>query len=358
MKNSIDNYLSGDRVDSRKTIELLSNDILPKAIDHISKTTLPCEFSLYDNDLIPMNQRNLTDVRTRMGALLEYELAKAISFVLPKSSKSYYALNYVIAHKYPDLAFRTNKGKNGVRLEVKTIQTIAEEKAANFDTLVKDIRKGYDYVVVMLWEWTRHKTLPKRYPEIDALFVFDAYHLAIMRDCYWLNHPPSVVRAARQGFDLNYAVNCNLGNYNIEEGNYGKLMRIFSKDYEVYLPKEVREGETLKYYYKLVEASLRLGLEHILIDIMNELPGADIKYLSKGLPITLICKNSNITILIIGGDSMPSKEETIRLMRKHKIKLVMTLNGKYDWRVRDEEWKEIERGNKPSEAKEWIRRFK
>lgn len=46
-----------------------------------------------------------------------------------------------------------------MRIEVKCLQSMAEEKSANFDTLIKDINPQTDFVVVFLWEWD-YKKIP------------------------------------------------------------------------------------------------------------------------------------------------------------------------------------------------------
>ena len=194
---------------------------------------MPLAVTLFPDDVLPTNQRNLTDVRTRIGILLEYEFAKAVTASLPPEVKEQgVALTYVIANQFPDLAFRGADGQIGVRFEMKAIETIAEEKAANFATLIKDIRKDTDFVVVLLWEWRKHKSGDKKFPHIDNYFVMDAYQLAQMRDCNWLNNPPSKLQSTRQGFDLTFAVNAKPDSYNKEEGNFGKLMRIFDRQHE------------------------------------------------------------------------------------------------------------------------------
>ncbi|MGH9857653.1 MAG: hypothetical protein ACRD4B_07405, partial [Acidobacteriota bacterium] len=74
--------LNGQVTDSEAILRVLRTDILPHAVRQMNEELLPFQFALYKDDRVPTNQRNLTDVRTRMGVLLEYELAKAINHVL------------------------------------------------------------------------------------------------------------------------------------------------------------------------------------------------------------------------------------------------------------------------------------
>ena len=68
-------------------------------------------------------------------------------------------------------------------------------------------------------------------PVLVDFYVFHAYSLADLRDCYWLNRPPGDLGAGYQGFDLRYAVNCRQGVYAKEEGNYGKLLRVWQEGF-------------------------------------------------------------------------------------------------------------------------------
>ncbi|GIW90592.1 MAG: hypothetical protein KatS3mg109_1024 [Pirellulaceae bacterium] len=347
---------NGRVTNSERILHVLRKYLLKNVVCRMNCDLLPYQFALYKDERIPTNQRNLTDVRTRMGVLLEYEFAKAVNHVLDASITRHVILTYVIANRFPDLAFRTRNGGIGVRFEVKAIEAIAEEKSANFDTLIKDIRKGTDFVVVMLWEWTEHRSHQFRHPVILDMFVMDAYQLAQMRDTYWLNHPPADPGDARQGFDLCFAVNCRAGQYNQEEGNYGKLMRIFDEKCEGYLPDEVRKGSTLQEYYRFKKTTIRVGLERIGQDIAKGFvsgPG-ELKVCSHDLPVVLIAGKGTRRLLIVGDTNMPRKQDVLQLMRSHQVEQVLLLNGKFDWKVRNADWHVIASGRKPASAREWV----
>src|SRR5690606_15316102 len=145
---------------------------------------------------------------------------------------------------------------------------------------------------------------PLRHPFIADVFVLDAYQLAQMRDTYWLNRPPTNPGDARQGFDLCFGVNCRESQYNQEEGNYGKLMRIFDSDYEAYLPDDVRDGSTLKEYYRFRKATIRLGLERIgrqiAADFFSEPGAGKVEVFSDGLPLVLAASEGDRKLLIVG----------------------------------------------------------
>lgn len=348
--------LTGKLGPKEEVRQFAQRELVDRAITLLNDEVLPSFLPLFDDEPIPTNQRNLTDVRTRMGVLLEYELCKAIRRVLPTEPENGFALAYVISNKYPDLAFRGPKGEIGLRFEVKAIQTIAEEKSANFDTLIKDIRRGSDFVVVLVWEWQHHQTLPLRYPRIDAGFVFDAYDLALMRDCYWLNTPPTDVGDGRQGYDLCFGVNCNRGNYNQEEGNYGKLLRVFDADYEKWLPTGTRASGTLSAYYDFVRLTCRLGLERVIADVGARLAGTGGHAAwakGDGLEVVMVVEHPRQRALIVGGRGKPTKAEVLLAMRRLEAVKAMSFNEKFRWDVRDKSWRLLGTGTKPGEAMKW-----
>ena len=351
--DSITDLLGGKVADAEVVLGYLRRDLFPAAVKLLDDEWLPLQCSLFSSDALPTNQRNLTDVRTRVGVLLEYQLGKAIERVLPQDILERLSMTFVLANKFPDLAFRGRAGETGVRFEVKAVQAVAEEKAANFDTLFKDIRKGTDFVVVLLWEWERHASLPLSYPRIDSVFVLDAYQLAQMRDCYWLNCPPTDVEPGRQGFDLCFGVNCSKGKYNHEEGNYGKLMRIFDEDFEQYLAEEARSVTTLKEYYLCRDRIYRLGLERIADRIMASF-GARSVSRSKGLPLLAVAEGRPGRVLIAAAAEMPSPREVVPIAVKDDIQLVLLMNAKFRWQVCDRTGRELGRGSKPRAAMEWF----
>ncbi len=352
--------IDGTVKDTERVLAGLTKDLFPQALLILNDETLPVQFSLFVDDVVPTNQRNLTDVRTRMGVLLEYELGKAITHLLPEEARKKLSLTYVIANRFPDLAFRGFDGSIGARFEVKAIEAIADEKAANFDTLIKDIRKGTDFVVVMLWEWQKHHTRALRFPYVYNIYVMDAYQLAQMRDCKWLNTPPSDVGDGRQGYDLCFGVNCKEGDYNKEEGNYGKLMRIFEQSFERYLPQEVRKGTTLTTYYTFRADTIQFGLEVIcneVADVFLRGENGTKRKLSSGLPVAFLAERGSSRLLIAGDMRMVRKREGVELMWQHGVPRAVFFNGKFSWKAVDHQWTELHSRRKPLAAKEWVGQY-
>lgn len=231
-------YLTGSR-EPLETLLWLRDTFLPTVINKLNSTDVRRRLGIYSGERIPENERNLTDVRNRVSLIIEYELARVATQILEEMEINDLFWSYVVANRFPDLEIRQNSSHRGLRVEVKCLQTIAEEKSANFDTIRKDVHPETDFLGVFLWEWCfdPSEVTWDRAPKIVNAFVFHAASLAYLRDWYWLNKPPKNLGDGLQGFDLRYAVNCTNGVYNEEEGNYGKLLRIWQKDF-MHKPKE------------------------------------------------------------------------------------------------------------------------
>lgn len=212
----------------------LRADFLPMLATRFNQDDSRKRLGLYQGERIPDNERNLTDVRNRVSLIIEYELARVANDMLTEAGITELFWSYVVANRFPDLEIRRADGTRRLRVEVKCLQSIAEEKSANFDTLKKDINPTTDFVVVFVWEWGYGDSCAyswDRSPRILQCYVFNAMALAELRDAYWLNRPPENLGNGFQGFDLRYGVNCTNGRYAEEEGNYGKLLRIWQADF-------------------------------------------------------------------------------------------------------------------------------
>ena len=224
-------FLSGEE-SPLGTLAFLAAEFMPAILARLNQSDTRRRMALYGGDRVPENERNLTDVRNRMSLLIEYKLAWVGNLLLEAHGIRDLFWTNVVANRFPDLELRDNQGIRGIRVEVKCLQAIAEEKSANFDTLKKDLNPHTDYIVVFVWEWFDDPGAVHwdRAPRILRAFVFHASSLAELRDYNWLTTPPhNSLGGGYQGFDFRYAVNCRKGVYNEEEGNYGKLTRIWNK---------------------------------------------------------------------------------------------------------------------------------
>lgn len=248
----------------------------PEIVKRFNAVDSRKRFGLYQNEKIPVNERNLTDVRTRMGVLIEFELARISNELLPEVGINDIFWSYVVANRFPDLEVRNNNGDRQLRLEIKCLQCIAEEKSANYDTLKKDIDPITDFVVVCLWDWSKKASDHCNWdsvPMIYKIYVFHAYSLTMLRDTYWLNNPPKDLGNGFQGFDVRYAVTCKDGMYSKEQGNYGKLTRIWKKGFE-YRPIETDELiDTEQEYLTFQEEIVFEGFKILANNQLSELSG-------------------------------------------------------------------------------------
>ena len=259
--------------------------------------------------------RNLTDVRTRMGVLIEFELARLSNEILPELGIEDVFWSYVVANRFPDLEIRENNGNRLLRLEIKCLQCIAEEKSANFDTLIKDINPNTDFVIVCLWDWDDGGNDTCQWdlaPKLFKMYVFHAYSLAQLRDTYWLNKPPADLGTGYQGFDVRYAVTCTDSVFSKEQGNYGKLTRIWKKDF-AYRPVETPALlDTEAEYIKFQREIIRAGFEILAKKQLSELRNGEISY--------IVYEGQNI------GYAVEDVGYVMKAMRKSKVQEIALQN--------------------------------
>ena len=252
-----------------KIAKWLREQYFPEIMNRYNLESSRKRFGLYRNEQIPSNERNLTDVRTRMGVLIEFELARISNEILPELGIEDVFWSYVVANRFPDLEIRENNGNRLLRLEIKCLQCVAEEKSANFDTLIKDINPNTDFVIVCLWDWDSEGNDNCQWdsaPKLFKIYVFHAYSLAQLRDTYWLNKPPANLGMGYQGFDV----------------RYGKLTRIWKEGFE-YRPVETpalldTEIEYIKFQKEIIKA----GFEILAKKQLSELRGEEISYVIYG----------------------------------------------------------------------------
>lgn len=334
--------------DEAQTIKWLKSEYLPEIIQRFNSQDSRKRFGLYQGEKIPTNERNLTDVRTRMGVLIEFELARLSNQLLEDNKINDIFWTYVVANRFPDLEIRNKDGKRFLRLEIKTLQCIAEEKSANFDTLLKDINPYTDFVVVFLWDWD--KTSSEIYnwdsvPFIYNAFVFNAYTLALLRDTYWLNSPPENLGNGYQGFDLRYAVTCKNGIYSKEQGNYGKLTRIWKKDFP-YVPQNAPLlNETIQEYLlfqtEIIDLGFKIIAQNHLEQITNLSPSKE-RYGDK-----YFFKSKNIAYFL---GKYYSVKQAAEIAKRFNLNFFVIMTEKYRcsvYKLRDAEFEKLHSAEKP-----------
>jgi hypothetical protein len=203
-------------------------DAVNRINNGISKTLTARKTS----ELPPQDTRHLTDTRTRVSALLEYSLSYELNHLLVEKGQKY-SISNVLWNVFPDLVVRDNNFDDVAGLEVKALHSAAEEKSANLHTPLPLIRKNRDFIVILVWGWTRqqNENTDIIYPHIHDVGIFDAWLIAKMRDSTWLINDGSRVK----GIDISTPIiDSDDGGYKAEEGNLGKLMRISMSDQTSY----------------------------------------------------------------------------------------------------------------------------
>lgn len=214
-------------------VRKFNDEILPKAAERVNEGPFKLMSAKLPSEKLPTNQRNLTDARTRIGTLLEYTLAVEVNNLLKEEyDLENFDVGFVLANQYPDLVIRNDIHEAVIRLEVKSIQGVSEEKSANFDALIRNIKKNSDLICVMLWEWenTNEKAVLVDYPKIHRVYAFDAHDVARLRDEGWLGSVKNSIGTKLIDVSGVYVPSMQGGRviFKEEEGNLGKLLRINS----------------------------------------------------------------------------------------------------------------------------------
>ena len=339
------------------TAQWLRETYFPEIMERYNSENSRKRFGLYKNEQIPANERNLTDVRTRLGVLIEFELARISNEILPEMGIDDIFWSYVVANRFPDLEIRENDGNRLLRLEIKCLQCIAEEKSANFDTLIKDINPNTDYVIVCLWDWDdegKDKCDWDSSPMLYKIYVFHAYSLAMLRDTYWLNKPPANLGDGYQGFDIRYAVTCSDGFFSKEQGNYGKLTRIWKEGFE-FRPIETPELLDTEREYLLFQREIILkGFEILAKRQLTQLSGGPVDTL----------EDANEDIGYVSGDigyaMSIRKPQAVRIATQKRLLTFVVMTEKYKCTVYKKDGDsltEIAKNEKPKNVVDIINRF-
>jgi len=319
-------------------LEWLRADFLSAVHKSMNAPDVRRRIGLYGGDRIPENERNLTDVRNRVSLVAEYEMARVATRLLEERGLSNLFFSYVVANRFPDLELRDENGRRGLRIEIKCLASIAEEKSANFDTLKKDIDPRTDFVVVFLWEWKRDGAVVDpsgdrrgwdRAPEFLRAYCFHAASLAHMRDWYWLNKPPADLGDGLQGFDLRHAVNCRDGTYNEEERNYGKLMRMWTEKFESVPPNSWFIPETLEHYIAFRREVIEEGFIQICRLLASEIFLTDSSNADMAPDDQTGCIVIGRTAFVLAFRC--SRDKQRQILERSVIDRLIVFSDKYSW---------------------------
>jgi hypothetical protein len=328
--DSIRRNLAGE-APPEETLTFLSGEFIPEVIRRLNEPGTRRRMALYGGDRIPENERNLTDVRNRMSLLIEYKLAWVGNDVLCDHGVDEIFWTNVVANRFPDLEVRKVNGERGIRVEVKCLEAIAEEKSANFDTLKKDLNPNTDYIVVFVWEWFRDQAAVawNRAPKVLRGFVFHASSLAELRDYNWLSNPPNELGKGFQGYDLRYAVNCRNDVYSEEEGNYGKLLRIWNNDLTYEPGSNPLLDTTIQEYRQFEDFTVWSGFKVLSSDLLTRTGSTDFTPIVVPERGKVGYRNGKIGILF-KRRAGPAREQH-RIAQESGLGRVIVMTDKYQW---------------------------
>lgn len=327
--NGAQEFLFGQHT-SVETLDWFSGTFLPALSAEFNRPRMRRHLGLYGGERIPQNERNLTDVRNRVSLIIEYQLAAIGNQLLEVDGIEDTFWAYVVSNRFPDLEIRSASGGRGLRIEVKCLQSVAEEKSANFDTLKKDINPLTDFLVVFIWEWdaVRENIIWDQAPKLLQTFVFHAASIAELRDYYWLSKPPPSVTGGYQGFDLRYAVNCRNGVYNEEEGNYGKLLRLWTRETQYNLPHTPIITRTVNDYFAFEEAVVVRGFETLVTTLLPKAGGTTTILPVQNVVRCPAYRAGDVGFILARGRTESS---VATIMRAEGLKRAYAFGEKYAW---------------------------
>ena len=252
-------------------IEIFHEKLSKECVDNINKYYVIPFMSKLPSEELPINERNLTDARTRIGQLLEVWFCLTLQHIFETQGISKFRMSCVVANQYPDLVIRSTSSEIVLRIEMKALELVSEEKSANFDALVRDIHPQQDLLCVLLWEWIDldlSGTLVN-IPEVKGAFIFEAYPLARARDLGWLAQRKN---GQLKGIDITGPVVGTANTLKEEEHNMGKLMRIPVDIEDVrILPKDLAEHPTIKAYREFKQITVSAGLAYNATRLLKSL---------------------------------------------------------------------------------------
>jgi hypothetical protein len=349
----------------REFVQSLLNRAVERVNGGVSKTLTARRTS----EAPPLDPRHLTDTRTRVSTLLEYSLAYEMNHLLAGEGKGF-SVSAVLWNVFPDLLIRDARRSPVIGLEVKALHTAAEEKSANLSTPLHVIKKGSDFLVILIWAWQRHNIegVSVTYPHVHVAEVFDAYLLAQTRDYSWLFNQGGRIK----GIDISTPIissekrlkgDC----FKAEEGNMGKLMRI---ELDAALPDTTPNMTELRKeaekYQRFKDRALGLGLSETFREICDlqqasqvqcqppsEYPRALRELGRAQLP-------RGTTFCLFAGGSTSHLSQAAQDLAQHPAGTVaLWLSSKLNWTVLKATgagWREIARGNKPDTAYDQIKK--
>lgn len=340
--------------------------LLNKAVERVNNGISKTLTARRSSEMPPLDPRHLTDTRTRVSTLLEFSLAYEMNHLLIEEGKGS-SVSSVLWNVFPDLVVRDANRNPTIGLEVKALHTAAEEKSANLSTPLHIIKKGSDFVVILIWAWQRENLagVSVTYPHIHVAEVFNAYLLAQTRDYSWLFKQDGRIK----GIDISTPIissEARRDRFKAEEGNMGKLMRI---KLESCLPASTPNLSELKReaqkYQRFKNRALGLGLTETFREICDLQKAIQVECQpASNYPATLTelgharLPTGAAFCLYAGGSAARLLRATPDQTRQPSGTIGLWLSSKLNWRIMKVDgatWKQVDAGEKPDSAYDKIK---
>ena len=196
----------------QKAADLLNTNFSPRRLCKAPRNIEP----------LPIEKKQLSSYRTRIGTMLEYGLGSEVDSMLAKEHGKRLSLTFAAAHEYPDFYLRDEHLARLLRVEMKAVDAESDEQAARFAVPTAAIADGEDLLLLVGWEWAPIMSGTEEigeYPNIFATLVVPACDIVAERD----------VRLAITGGVIRgdeVFVPGKSGGFVTDPGNYGKLWRL------------------------------------------------------------------------------------------------------------------------------------
>ncbi len=200
--------------------------LMVQAVNRVNEKFSPRQLAKRDRKVepLPIDRRQLSSYRTRLGTMLEYALSTYMDSEIEASFHSSLRLTFAVAHEYPDFFVRDGALVPQIRIEMKAVDRDSDEQAARFEVLSGLIQGDKDVVILVGWEWktaSLESGSSCEYPNIFAFVVVPAADLANERD-------QSIVLRGGQVSETGIVVRSKKmpGELTKDQGNAGKILRI------------------------------------------------------------------------------------------------------------------------------------
>jgi len=226
----------------------LFNSILDEAVVKVNTEFSPRRLSKLPREIepLPIDTRQLSSYRTRIGTMLEYALSTAIDEILEAQYKDDYRLTFAPAHEYPDFFLRNNALAVLMKIEMKAVDADSDEQAARFGTPTSLINPDKDLLLLVGWEWQkiiRRGKIIGEFPYIFASVILSAGEIAKERD------ERLTITGGKIEGETVYVYSKKKRAYVVDPGNYGKFWRIIHSN-----RRNLEElSDTMKEFEKFLE---------------------------------------------------------------------------------------------------------